>query len=99
MKVIFDKNMESEFEIYGQDYYENISDTGMSMTILFRCNPDSGEPIPDYAGLYGREFTTAQAQTDLGVHIAIQGSYSKISSVNIAYNDMQKIYSVNVMAQ
>lgn len=99
MKVIFDKNLESEFEVIGKDYYENIADSGSSMTIVYRCNPDIGEEVPDYDDLYGKEFSTVDVQTDCGIPIAVQGHYSRISAVNVAYNDTQKIYSVNIMVQ
>ena len=83
-------------EVVITNFYENINDTP-SMTATNSFEVESSTEFPDLSGLENMEVTSCVITSSSNVVIPLQGAYSKVSNVNVSYDDRSKFYTANIV--
>lgn len=93
-KIFFDKGTKNAKELAVDYIDEQLSEN--TMTISKNTDLSAGSPIDDFGEFVGYKFEAVNAETDGGVEIPINGTYTKISFIRTSYSEQSKNYSMNM---
>ena len=94
MRIVFDKNLETEHEVAVNFFGENISRNTLnaSMNKVLTVNDVN---VPDLSSIKV-DFTTVDI-FDGDIPVPVQGDYNTVLDASAAYNSRTKEYSVTVI--
>lgn len=93
MYIIFDKNLETENQIFLNGFSEHKKDNRFSGYLQFEVKEGSDFPVvPDI-----KSFTTVECVTDAGIQIPMINEYNNVDYIEVSYDDTSKVYNFNVV--
>lgn len=96
MTIYFNRSTEDEISLECSDMYESLNLEEAALTVMYKCVVTPETVFESFSALQNLEFDTVEIVNGEGVEIPLNGNYSRVQSVNIAYNDGMKSYSVNM---
>lgn len=83
-------------EVTITNFYENLSENA-TLNASNNFEVEATAVFPDFSGLKGFEFATLQIKNADGITIPTIGSYSKVESINVTYDDRSRVYTANIV--
>ena len=83
-------------EVTITNFYENLSENA-TLNASNNFEVEATAVFPDFSGLKGLEFATLQIKNADGSTIPTIGSYSKVESINVTYDDRSRVYTANIV--
>lgn len=93
MKIIID----NQKEITVGSINESVDDLGVRLNAIFLVSVGDNTTFPSIEGLDNSSFTSIKVVNDNNIEIPLQGSYSKINSINVSYDDESNNYIISYM--
>lgn len=94
MRIVFDKNLETEHEVAVDFFGENISRNALNAS-MNKVLTVSDVNVPDLSSIKV-DFTTVDI-FDGDIPVPVQGDYNTVLDASAAYNSLTKEYSVTVI--
>lgn len=91
MKIILDKNMETEAVFEARSFYEHPLENRLNASSHIKVMDSTVFPVISLPG----KFSTIDVISD-GIQIPLNGIYNVVEDINISYIEEDKIYNVSV---
>lgn len=79
------------------NFYENLGSENKSMTATNSFEVSADTDFPDLSGIENLDVTSCTLTSNAGVNVPLQGTYTKVSNVNVSYDDRSHFYTANIV--
>lgn len=79
------------------NFYENLGGETKNMTATNSFEVQSDTDFPDLSDIENLTVTSCTMTSNSGVNIPLQGTYTKVSNVNVSYDDRSHFYTANIV--
>lgn len=79
------------------NFYENLGSENKSMTATNSFEVSADTDFPDLSGIENLDVTSCTLTSNAGVNVPLQGTYTKVSNVNVSYDDRNHFYTANIV--